>query len=382
MDLLKRSWLTLRGHPVRADWAIALALLALIQLDIWRPDDFIHGPRLFYALVAAVMTIPLAWRRRFPLGVASVVTAAWPIQNFADGNGQPSDMLIIPWLFAIYSMGAHAPEKRRWVAMAVTVVASLVLWGPGSFLLPMVIFGGAFIAGRHVRTRQRLAEALQARNEALEQQQTNAEQAAIANERARIARDLHDLVAHSMSVIAVQAGGERMRLNDAGDPTAEVLRVIEGTARQGLTEMRRLVEMLREGDGMEFGPQPSLCRMDDLLANARLAGLQVDLNVEGDLTDLPPSVDLSAYRILQEALTNAAKHAAPATARVRIRRSQTSLELAVEDDGTKTNSVGNGFGLIGIKERVAAYGGSVETGRSGQGGFIVRARMPLAGVSG
>lgn len=365
-----------------ADRAIAIALLAVIQLDIWRPDDFIHGPRVLYALIATCMTIPLAWRRRFPLSVGTAVTVAWSIQSLADGSGQPSDMLIIPWLFAIYSMGAHTPENRRWAAATVALVASLTWWGPDDFLLPVVVFGGAFVAGRHVRTRQRLAEALQARNEALEQQQANAEEAAVANERARIARDLHDLVAHSMSVIAVQAGGERMRLNDANDPTTEVLSVIEGTARQGLTEMRRLVEMLREGDGSEFGPQPSLQRMDDLLANARLAGLQVELEVEGDLIGLPPSVDLSAYRILQEALTNAAKHAAPATARVRIRRSQTSLELMVEDDGTKTKLVGKGFGLIGIKERVAAYGGSIETGRSGQGGFIVRARMPLAGVGG
>ncbi|MEA2516980.1 MAG: hypothetical protein QOG16_818, partial [Actinomycetota bacterium] len=364
MDLLKRSWSRLRSHQAMTDWVIAVALLVLMELDTLRPDDFIHGPRGLYALMAVAMTVPLVGRRRFPIGVASAVTAAFVFQGWADGNGQPSDTLIIPWLFAIYSMGAHAREERRWWAAAVSLAASLAWWGPDDFLLPIVVFGGAFVAGRHVRTRQLLAEALEARNEALEEQQANAEQVAIANERARIARDLHDLVAHSMSVIAVQAGGERMRLKDRTDPTVEVLTVIERTARQGLTEMRRLVEVLREGDGSELGPQPSLRRMDDLLANARFAGLDVEIDVEGELTGIPPSVDLSAYRIVQEALTNAAKHAAPATARIRVRRSHSSLELEVEDNGSYPDRLGVGFGLIGIEERVAAYGGSVETGRS------------------
>lgn len=362
------------------DWAVALVLLALIQLDILRPDDFIHGPRALYALIAIAMTIPLAWRRRFPLTVAVVVTGAFVIQTLSDGNGQPSDTLIIPWLFAIYSLGAHAPDERRWAAAAIALAASLSWLGPDDFLLPVVVFGGAFVAGRHTRTRQQLAELLQVRNEALEREQADAEQVAVANERSRIARDLHDLVAHSMSVIAVQAGGERMRIKGNGGVTTDVLSVIESNARQGLTEMRRLVEVLREGDGSELGPQPSLLRMDDLLANARLAGLEILVEVDGDLAGLPTSIDISAFRIVQEALTNVAKHAAPARVLVRVRRSQSSLDLEVEDNGSKVEQPGTGYGLIGIKERVAAYGGSMETGRSVEGGFVLRAHMPLAVV--
>jgi len=240
-----------------------------------------------------------------------------------------------------------------------------------------------------VRSRQELAAALAARTVELEHEREEKARLAVVEERARIARELHDVVAHSVSVMVVQAGAERRALAGERPETAEVLETIERTGRTALAEMRRLLGMLRRSDDeLALAPQPSLDGLDDLVAQVRDAGLPVDLRIDGERRALPPGVDLSAYRIVQEALTNALKHAGPATARVVVRYGRDAVDVEVADDGgrrsadTGGNGNGNGqvdggHGLVGMRERVARFGGDLHAGRRLAGGFAVRARLPL-----
>ena len=203
--------------------------------------------------------------------------------------------------------------------------------------------------------------------------------AAIVEERARIARELHDVVAHSISVMVLQArGGRRVLESDPAD-AHDAFAVIESTGQQALDEMRRLVGMLRSGDeSLPLAPQPSLKELDTLVEQVRAAGLPVDLAVEGEPRDLPPGVDLSAFRIVQEALTNALRHAGPARARVVLRYGADELELEISDDGPGTgDESGSGYGLVGMRERVSVYGGELQAGRQPEGGYALRVRLPL-----
>jgi signal transduction histidine kinase len=240
----------------------------------------------------------------------------------------------------------------------------------GGILFFALLFATPWVVGRAIRQR-RLREAL------LEREKAEAE-AAIADERGRIARELHDVVAHAISVIVLQARGGRKLLDSEPAEAREALDAIERTASQALVEMRRLLGLLRESDaGLALAPQPTLERLDDLVERVREAGLPVEVAIEGTATELPPGVDLSAYRIVQEALTNALKHAGPATARVVVRYREDELVLEIADDGVgATNGDGGGHGLAGIRERVTVFGGNVQAGSHPEGGYAVRARLP------
>jgi signal transduction histidine kinase len=202
---------------------------------------------------------------------------------------------------------------------------------------------------------------------------------AVVEERARIARELHDAIAHNVSMMVVQAGAERRVLDDDHQPTREVLATIEQIGRGALTEMRRLVGMLRSEADPPLAPQPGIDDLATLVAQVREAGLPVDLRVEGERRDLPVGVELSAYRIVQEALTNALKHAGDAHATVRIVYGPDSLELEIVDDGAGGTSPvsGGGHGLVGMRERVALYGGRFDAGRRPSGGFAIRVLLPI-----
>jgi signal transduction histidine kinase len=210
-----------------------------------------------------------------------------------------------------------------------------------------------------------------------------AAQRAVAAERQRIARELHDVVAHSVSVMTVQAGAVRRLLLPEQERERQALETVEATGREALTEMRRLVGLLREHGTMpEFAPQPSMRAVDVLVGTVREAGLPVELEVEGEPTELPPGVDLSAYRVIQEALTNALKYAGPANAWVTVRWKGSELELEIANDGrSEPGGDGGGRGLEGLRERVALVGGSIESGPRAGGGFVVKAHLPLGGPS-
>ena len=205
---------------------------------------------------------------------------------------------------------------------------------------------------------------------------------AVAEERRRIARELHDVVAHSVSVMTVQAGAVRRLLRPDQERERQALEVIEATGREALTEMRRLVGLLREQGSMpEFAPQPSMRTVDVLLGTVREAGLPVELEVEGEPRELPPGIDLSAYRVIQEALTNALRYAGPAHAWVTVRWKARELELEVANDGrSEPGRSDGGHGLAGLRERVALVGGTIDSGPRTGGGFVVRAHLPLEGA--
>jgi signal transduction histidine kinase len=200
---------------------------------------------------------------------------------------------------------------------------------------------------------------------------------AVSEERARIARELHDLLSHSVSVMVVQAAAERSALGSERAATAEALEAIERTGRQALAEMRRLFSLLRSGAEAERAPQPTLAEVERLVAEVREAGLTVDLRIEGELEPVSEDVGLCAYRIVQEALTNVLKHAGPARAHVVVRHTGDTLVLEVTDDGQGGDMDGGGHGLAGMRERVALYGGALEAGSLNGRGFAVRARIPL-----
>ena len=238
------------------------------------------------------------------------------------------------------------------------------------------------IARRAVRERQLLAETLAARAELLEHEQETRASAAVGEERARIARELHDLVAHHVSVMVIQAGAERHTLSDDQASTREALIAIEQSGRQALAEARRLLGMLRQRDAHEeLEPQPRLAHIGLLVEQVQRAGLPVTLTIEGDRVVLPAGLDLCAYRIVQESLTNTLKHAGPARVEVVVRYAPHALAVEVRDDGLDASDPdggGDGHGLIGMHERVALYGGELHAGPRHGGGFEVRASLPLA----
>jgi signal transduction histidine kinase len=362
--------------PARLDILLALGLVALVQLEIWGSD--VTVPKPIAVPVGLLMTLPLAWRRRAPLAVVAVVMAALAAQSLLDSSQQPPQTPFLALVVAVYSVAAYTDRPRALFGGAISL-AVIVLSEPDDFIVAGPLYTGVWLAGRLFRDRQRLAAALQSRTEALEREQKETARLAIAEERARIARELHDVVAHSVSVMVVQAGAERLALDQAQQSTRETLISIERTGRQALAEMRRLLGMLRKDDAeLALAPLPSLDHLDSLVAHVREAGLPVELHVEGSRKTLPAGVDISAYRIVQEALTNALRHAGPARARVVVRYGEGEVELEVSDDGhgsQQTNA--NGHGLVGMRERVALYDGELDTGLREEGGYAVRARLPF-----
>ena len=360
------------------DWMLALGLEALmiaqvLSLDISRANKAL-------AVVGALaLLVPLALRVRMPLtlmlGLAAVGTMGqWLPKRVLDVEAFGLIMLLV-----VYNGAAHTSGRRAWAAGAMTTVFGLVVLftdpdgvGFGGIIFFTLLFGAPWLAGCVVQ-RRRLSEALMRR-------ERDAAEAAIVDERARIARELHDVVAHAISVIVLQARGGRRLLDTEPEETRGALDTIEHTGEQALVEMRRLVCLLREGDEeLALAPQSTLSQLDHLVEQVRAAGLPVEVSIVGDPVELPPGVDLSAYRIVQEALTNALKHAGPASARVSLRYTADGLELDVSDDGAGSEEKnGVGYGLEGIRERVSVVGGELEAGPRTEGGFAVRARLPYA----
>jgi signal transduction histidine kinase len=358
------------------DALLALALAVLVQLEIWGSD--VTVPKALAVPVGLLMTLPLAWRRRAPLAVVAVVMGALAAQSHHDSSEQPPQTPFLALVVAVYSVAAYSERTNALIGGAFSL-AVILLSEPDDFIVAGPLYTGVWLAGRLYRDRQRLAAALESRAVALEREQEETARLAIAEERARIARELHDVVAHSVSVMVVQAGAERLALRPGQDSTRETLLSIEKTGRQALGEMRRLLGMLRkEDEELALAPLPSLDHLDSLVAHVREAGLPVELHVEGARQTLPAGVDISAFRIVQEALTNALRHAGPARARVVVRYGDGEVEVEVADDGRGPQEAnGSGHGLVGMRERVTLYGGELETGLREGGGYAVRARLPF-----
>jgi signal transduction histidine kinase len=322
------------------------------------------------AALTVVCTLPLAFRRRLPLlVVALVVGAATAMSAVAD---EPSQIAVpVALLIAAFTGGRELDPPQAWIALALVLAPQgigLLLVDPDAaeLVFGVLFFGGAWAFGFALRRRA--------------QQAVSGERAAVDAERVRIARELHDIVSHSLSVVVLQTQAVRRRLGPEAAAEADDLRAVEATARQALAEMRRLLGILRaDSEPASLAPQPGLDQLDELVEQSRSAGLPVEVELEGQRVALSPSVDLAAYRVVQEALTNARRHAGPARARVHVRFGEAALEVLVEDDGAGAGAPGarGGHGLAGMRERVRLYGGSVDAGPRAEGGFRVRAELPI-----
>jgi signal transduction histidine kinase len=306
--------------------------------------------------------------------------------SFTDPPSDPAWQFFATFI-AVFSVGAHTPARTALAALIFTLAyVGLGAWSDGNSAADVgyisFLFGGCWLLGRVLWSGARRTRALERHAVRLEVDREAAARAAVAVERARIARELHDVIAHGVSVMVLQTAGVRRLLHDDQARERDVLHDVEDAGRQALGELRRLLGMLREHAGEAAGlePQPSLARIEELAGAMRSAGLEVDLRVEGDPAGLSAGLDLSAYRIVQEALTNVVKHAAPARASVRVHVGGRWVELEVVDDGADAVSPpieGAGHGLVGMRERVGLYGGELEAGPQAGGGFRVWARLPV-----
>jgi signal transduction histidine kinase len=369
------------------DVLLAAVSAALFLLQIATEDGY-TGERPQAAAVALMFSGSLAWRRRRPrvpllAGIGLMLCARLGLHEL--GN---SGVFFVGYVLAIYAAGRHASGRDVAANAAVVGVALVVAVSDPSQPFSLsdaaflaVAFAGPFLAGRGIRRRLEREQLLEGRAVDLERERDVRAREAVAHERARIARELHDVVAHAISVMVLQARGGRRKLPAGADETRVALDEIERAGEQALAEMRRLLGMLREDDEqLALAPQPSLARIDELLSSLAATGLPVELTIEGEPFDLPPGVDVSAFRIVQEALTNALKHAGPARAHVTLRYSPADLQIEIVDDGRGNgHSPGTGHGLAGIRERVAIYGGDLQSGRRTEGGYALRVRLPLGG---
>ncbi|CAN5561092.1 histidine kinase [soil metagenome] len=359
------------------DLAPALVLTVIGQLEAWFGETV--TPSWLHAGIALVITGSLAWRRRAPLVVLSLVVAGVVA---VDATAQLS--LFAATVIASYTTGSELEDRRSLAGLAIAVVPFWAIFtvigsAPSDFVAIAVLYGGAWGAGRLVRERNRRADELAGRMVQLEEERDELTATALADERARIARELHDIVSHSISVIAIQSQAVRRRLGPDQEREADDLRGMESAAREAMAEMRRLFGVLRaDGAPAALTPQPGLDRLDPLIERGRAAGLEVELRVTGEPVPLPAGVDLTAYRIIQEALTNIRKHAGAAHASVEIQYGNRDLELLIEDDGShgSRSEDGVGHGLIGMKERALIYGGRFEAGPREGDGFRVLAVLP------
>lgn len=384
--------LAVSSRPV--DWLLVASLLLLTWFEIWVEPIFqtgMPGPRAPLTLLAAVAVLPLLARRDHPLPALAIMCAGIVGIGVVGAPDQSSFVLVLGLLVGVYALAAHATPRHALVGAGVVVLATIAFETlttfedktPADVAVPLLLLAGTWFVGREVhRQRERAAEsaahaALVARSHGLEVH------AAITAERTRIARELHDVVAHAVSVMGVQAGAVRRTLSPGQDAQHEVLLDVERLGREALGEMRQMLGALRtDEDDDGIGPLPGLTHLTDLAADARAAGLDVTLDVDEQLPPLPPGLQLTVYRIVQEAVTNVIKHAAAHRVDIAVtRRGPRSLELSVADDGAGAPAEPrSGNGLLGMRERVAIHGGTLQAGPRDGPGFLVRAVLPVDGV--
>src|SRR3954447_19349939 len=384
---LVRTLMARRGGPFSVDGVIALVACVACELELALSSN-IDGPHWVNAVAGAGVTLPVAFRRPYPLVVAPLMMAFAVWQEALNGDLFENTVTPIVTLpLAIYSMGVLLDRRRALLTFGATLA---LFWtvlivadeaGVDDFVFSLVLVGGPFLVGRIGNARIALARELRAKAARLEREQEEGAQLAVAQERARIAREMHDVVAHNLSVMVVQSSAARRMIDRNPERAREALVSVEHTGREALSEMRRMLEMLRGDDeDVALAPQPSIDELDALLDRARAAGLDVELEVEGERRRVQSSIDLSCFRIVQEALSNTIKHADAEHAHVRLRYGPSEVEVDVTDDGrVRTEDVDNGagHGLVGMRERVAMLGGRLEAGSRPDGGFGVRATLPL-----
>ena len=372
---------------------VGIAVAGTIELAV----SVVPGSKALLGASLLASDASLLARRRFPFAAPLAATAILAGASFFVAHGLRA--LAVPVLGAIVAgwvMG-YGNDRRRAILGLVLQYACVQITtahfdqpGAGDILFTSLLIGGPWLAGHTVRVRQQVGHELEERTVELEEARDEVARAAVVDERLRIARELHDVVAHSISVMTIQAGAARLLLDEGPERAEEPLLRVEETGRETLSEMRRLLGVLRQDEpNGKLEARPSLEHLDALLAQYREAGLPVELLVEGEERTLPQGLDLAAYRVVQEALTNTLKHAAGATAVVRVAYHRESLELTVTDTGDGRAPAPRpaprwergGHGLVGMRERAEIYGGRLEAGPGPDGGFVVSARFPLERVA-
>ena len=400
----------LRRHPMLVDGGLA-AVLAFLGVAsgvamVFHPgasvtagSPLVHGPaaetvsRVAAIPLALLLAVPVIFRRKHPVGAFAGAVVIGGIQVLLNVRPNATDLVIV---ILLYTLAAYTPRRISVTGLLICLVGSAVAvarWMPGqlsvldAIAVGSILFAGpsliAWVFGDSMRYRRAYYTSLEDRAARLEAERDAQAQVAAAAERARIARELHDVVAHNVSVMVVQADGASYALTSDPDRARQALAAIASTGRQALTEMRRMLGVLRrddDGTEPERAPLPGIGQLGELLEQARASGLAVSFTVEGVPQPLADGAALAAYRIVQESLTNTRKHGGPrATAQVLLRYLEDALLLRVTDDGLGGTAVsdGAGHGLTGMRERVAIYGGWVQAGPRPAGGYQVTARLPF-----
>jgi signal transduction histidine kinase len=379
-------------HVARENWfellIASMAAAGMVELVVGRDSPGAPSTSLWFSLPAvAALVLPLMARRRFPFGAAAAYWFLAAAITFVDG-------LLIPFVGSLgvvglataFLLGNLRDDMKAGIGLTIVIGCIVIVVsnipGPQSasdlVFIPLRFVAG-WIAGYALRETALQAEAAEMRATLAEREREAAARVAVAEERARIARELHDIVAHAVSVMVLQIGAVRHKLPRDLEEDREALDNVERAGRTALGEMRRLLgAMRRDGDGLDLSPQPGLDGLDTLVDDVSRAGLPVRVHVDGDPSPLPRAIDLSAYRIVQEGLTNALKHARASQADVTVRYRSGELEVQVADNGAgATTTDGLGHGLVGIRERVKIYGGQMSAGAVPGGGFVLTARLPL-----
>jgi signal transduction histidine kinase len=344
------------------------------------------GPLWFDILAMLAILLPLFVRRRFPFGAPVAVGVAIGGSSFVDGHLIPRGLVTtLAAISAFVLMGALRDRSQSAAGLAFGIGITAIVahndpnGGIGNFVFTSLVFTIAWTVGFLVSRKFHEAEIARERAHKAEQEREVRARLAVSDERARIARELHDVVGHSVSVMTVQASAARRLLRPHQEKEREALLVVEQTGREALAEMRRMVGVLRHAEeAPALAPQPTLEQIERLVEQTRDAGLPVDLRIEGEPIPLPAGLDLTAYRLVQEGLTNTLKHARAQRAEVVVRYDDGFVELTVSDDGQGGgNGGGSGHGLVGMRERVSVYGGELEAGPRAGGGFRLRAKLPV-----
>lgn len=394
---MQRLYDFLRRHPTGVDsfWAVLLLGLIVISSSSDGPG---RGPVIAEILIYGALCLVIALRRRAPEKMLLLATAAGVAQLVLDVSQHPADFAMLVIIYTVASGNTRWASRYALVGALVAPALATIRWSTYEGSLASAIiqtvfltvpFVLAWVLGDSIRTRRAYWAQLEERAARLEKEREQQSRMAVVAERARIARELHDVVAHNVSVMVVQADGAAYVLDASPEQAKQALETISGTGRQALAEMRRLLGVLRTdegGEGGEYVPQPDVEQIGDLVEQVRSAGLPVDFRIEGSPRPLPSGVELTAYRIVQEALTNTRKHGGPdAAASVRLTYFDDGLGLLVEDDGRgaqhelyeEGGADGMGHGMIGMRERVGMVGGTLDAGPRAGGGFRISVLLPI-----
>lgn len=378
--------------PPRGDIALALAVTAVGAIDVISPELFsthLTGPRWSTAVFVCVAGLSLAWRRSYPLAVLCVVSAALVLQALVYGASE-GNAVFLPALIAAYSVAAHGSRRASYIGLALIplVMAVRETHNPTNTDWPAtraalawdLVLVLAWLTGAWLRARRLYEESLEERAAQAEREREHSAHAAIAEERARMARELHDTIAHSLTVIVVQAEAAEDALDRDPESARTPLRHIGATGREALVEMRQVIGALREADS---APPARRGRrgLEDLVAEAATAGLETQLSITGSDESVAAAVDQTVFRVVQEAITNVMKHSRSGEVTVSVDYGEDVLDVDVSDrgPGTTAYSNGNGHGLLGMRERVSMFGGMLDAGPVPGGGFRVHAAIPTGG---